>query len=389
MKILLTTDTYLPMINGVVTSTINLYRELKRMGHDARIMTLSHTEDEWIDGDVYYLKSVRIGIYPDARVKLPFKNKLIKKIISWKPDIIHSQTEFSTMVTAKYISGKLNIPQVHTYHTMYEDYVDYIPGAERLKKSAVINLTRLLLNSFDGVIAPTLKTEKALISYGVNKDIYIIPTGINLDRFQRDFTLDERKEMRLRFGIDENDKVMVYVGRVAEEKNIFEIVDLFPEIEKSIESVKFLIVGGGPYLKILKEHIKQNGLSKQVIFTGMVKPDETYKYYKIGDVFVTASRSETQGLTYLEALSSGCPVVCRFDKCIEGVIKNGRNGFAYKDSEEFSEYITDILLNNNFRRNLSEEAARNAHMYSSEEFAHNVLNVYSKVLCKGKVQLAV
>lgn len=201
MKILLTTDTYFPMINGVVISTNNLYRELKKKGHDVRIMTLSHTDQEWIQNDIYYLKSLKVEVYPDARVKFPFRNKLVNEIIGWKPDIIHSQTEFSTMIQAKHIASKLNIPQIHTYHTMYEDYIDYIPGIEKIKKSAVINLTRLLLNTFEGVIAPTAKTEEALLNYGIRSDIHVISTGINLDRFQKHFSNEERERLRSSFQI--------------------------------------------------------------------------------------------------------------------------------------------------------------------------------------------
>jgi 1,2-diacylglycerol 3-alpha-glucosyltransferase len=329
-------------------------------------MTLSNTQDEWIEGDVYHLRSIKIGIYPDARIKFPFRNKLIKEILEWKPDIIHSQTEFSTMVAAKHIVGKLGISQIHTYHTMYEDYLDYIPGGETLKKSAIINLTRFLLNSFDGVIALTVKTEKALMGYGVSNNIYVIPTSINLDKFQKEFSLKERKELRLKLGIKEDDGVMVYVGRVAEEKSISEIIELLPDVRKDVENVKFLIVGGGPYLQKLREQVKKGELDGQIIFTAMVKPEEVYKYYKASEVFVTASMSETQGLTYLEALSSGCPVICKFSK-----------------------YIAAILLNEDFRKNLSKEAAEGAHIYSSEAFADNVIKAYSKMLYEGRIQFAV
>lgn len=110
MKILITTDGYSPMINGVVTSVNNLYKELKNKGHHVKILTLSHTGYERVDGDVYSLKSIRIRVYPDARIKVSLYNKLIKEIIKWHPDIIHSQTEFSMMLVSKYISNKLNVP---------------------------------------------------------------------------------------------------------------------------------------------------------------------------------------------------------------------------------------------------------------------------------------
>lgn len=389
MKILLTTDTYFPMINGVATSTSNLYKELRKKGHDVKILTLSHTKREKIDGDIYYLKSIKARVYPDARIKFPFKNRLIKEIMDWKPDIIHSQTEFSTMIAAKHIAGKLDIPQIHTYHTLYEDYLSYFPGMDAIKRPALIKVTQLLLNTFDGVIAPTVKTEKVLLSYGVETDIHVVPTGINLRKFQKNFPLEEKDKLRIELGLRAEDRAIVYVGRIAEEKNISEIIALFSEMIKKVKNIKLLIVGGGPYLEELKLKVKDEKLSNQVIFTGMVKPEDVYKYYKTGDVFVTASTSETQGLTYIEALSSGCPIVCKYDKCIDGVILQGINGFSYREPKEFSQYVLNILSDEELRKRLSKEAEEGAHKYSSEVFAENVLNVYKKVLCIDGEQLVV
>lgn len=380
MKILLTTDTYFPMINGVVISTNNLYKELKNKGHEVKIMTLSHTDDERIEEDVYYLKSIKVNIYPDARIKAPFHNKLVNEIINWQPDIVHSQTEFSTMMVAKHIVNKLNIPQIHTYHTMYEDYLNYLFGGRILKRSTAAKLTKMLLNTVNGVIAPTDKTKQALVNYEVNREIHIIPTGINLNRFQRKITSEERNQLILKLGLREEDKIMVYVGRIAEEKNIAEIINLFPDVMDKVENVKLLIVGGGPQLELLKQQVNERGLDKHVIFAGMVEPDEVYKYYKIGDVFVTASTSETQGLTYLEALSSGCPIVCKYDHCVEGVIIQGENGFSYRDNWEFSEYASKILLSEALRDKMSIEAEGKAEEYSSATFANSIFDVYNKTL---------
>ncbi len=378
MKILITTDTYYPMINGVVSSTNNLYKELKKNGHDVRIMTLSDTKEKF-EGDVYYLKSFKINVYPDARIKTPFHNNIIKDIIRWHPDIIHSQTEFSTMVVAKYIAKKLHITQIHTYHTMYEDYTNYILGGKIIRRNMVAKITKLLLNSFDAVIAPTHKTEKALIGYGVNKDIYVIPTGIDLSKYQKAVTENEKNKLLATLEISKDDYLIAYVGRIAEEKNIDDIIKLYPTIIEKIPNTKFLIVGGGPKLEDLKNHVSEMKLNKQIIFTGMISPEEVYKYYNIADVFVTASTSETQGLTYLEALSSGCPVVCKWDQCVDGVVIQGKNGFAYKKDWEFSEYVSDILLNKDLRDKMSKAAKLNSNEYSIELFGSRVMDTYNKV----------
>jgi 1,2-diacylglycerol 3-alpha-glucosyltransferase len=376
MRILITTDTFLPAVNGVTTSINNLYKELSSSGHEVKILTLSETGQERVVGNIYYLKSKGINIYPEARVKVPFYNKLINEIIEWGPEVVHSQTEFSTMIEAKHISNRLNIPHIHTYHTMYEDYLGYIFGGKLITRKTAGRAIKLLLNTVDAVVAPTEKTKSALSSYGVRKPIYTIPTGIDLNKFQQELSIEEKLRIKSRLGIKLEDKVITYIGRTAKEKNIDEIITLFKEVVSKLENAKLLIVGAGPELDNLKDLVIKEGLANKVCFTGMVNPEEVYKYYKISEVFVTASNSETQGLTYIEALSSGCPIVCKYDKCLENIILQGKNGFAYKTPWEFSDSIMKLLQNENLRENMSREAVKTAEEYSSTKFKDNILKAY-------------
>lgn len=385
MKILITTDTYSPIINGVVTSINNLYRELKYKGHDVKILTLSHTGDEKVDKDVYYLRSIKIGIYPDARIiNVILRSKIIKEIIEWGPQAIHSQTEFSMMLVSKYISRKLNIPHIHTYHTMYENYLNYLFGGKLLNKNTSAKITKILLNSLDGIIAPTEKTKSTLINYGVNKPIYVIPTGINLNNFKQGISLEEKYKIMSMLKINKDDRIIAYIGRIGIEKNISEILMFMPNVIKSFNNIKLLIVGGGPYLNTLKEQVKKYKMENNVVFTDMINSEEVYKYYKIAEIFVTASTSETQGLTYIEALSSGCPVICKYDPCIDGVIEQGKNGFFYNKKDEFTYYIAQILSNDKLKGKMSREAVISANKYSSSVFANKILDKYYDVMNANK-----
>jgi 1,2-diacylglycerol 3-alpha-glucosyltransferase len=384
MKILITTDTYSPIINGVVTSVKNLYKELKYCGHDVKILTLSHTGHEKIDGDVYYVKSIPIGIYPDARIKVPLYNKLINEVIRWSPDVVHSQTEFSMMIASKYISNKLNIPHMHTYHTMYENYLVYIMGGRIINKNISARITKKILNSLDIVIAATNKTKNVLLSYGVSKPIYVIPTGIELSKFQQKLMYEDQQKIMLDLQISQDDRIIAYVGRIAEEKNICEILTFLPEIIKEYKKVKLLIVGGGPYLNNLKDQVKNQNLEENVIFTGMIHSEEVYKYYKMAEIFVNASTSETQGLTFIEALSSGCPVVCKYDACIDGVIEQGINGYSYKEKGEFTNFVNEILRDPNLRDRMSKQGVIKANEYSSSLFANKVLDKYWSMIYANK-----
>ncbi|MEG0773288.1 glycosyltransferase family 4 protein [Clostridium sp.] len=379
MKILITSDTYSPMVNGVVTSTINLYKELKKQGHDVKVLTLSNTGKSYVENDIYYLKSVAVRVYPGARIGATINDKLLKNIIQWKPDIIHSQTEFSTLVYARYIVKKLSVPHVHTYHTMYEDYLKYIFKGKLLKKENLKKIVRRLLNKMDLIIAPTVKVKETLINYGVYTHISVIPSGIDLSKFMIDIYDEEKQMLRSMLNIKRNEKVVVYVGRIGEEKNIEEVITNFSELYNIDKKVKLIIVGGGPYLEILKGVAIENKIQDQIIFTGMVTPKEIYKYYKIGDVFVTASTSETQGLTYVEALSCGLPVLCKYDQCIDNVIVNTYNGYAYRTKEEFINEALKILNDAAYRNKLSQNALSKAKEFSKEVFGEKVSEQYELV----------
>ncbi|WP_291572087.1 glycosyltransferase family 4 protein [Clostridium sp. UBA4548] len=379
MKILITSDTYSPMVNGVVTSTMNLYNELRKQGHDVRILTLSSNGKSYVNDNVYFLKSIAIKVYPGARIGATIKDSLIKDIIQWKPDIVHSQTEFTTLIYARYIVKKLSIPHVHTYHTMYEDYLKYLFKGKLITKENLRKIVKRILNKVDLVITPTIKVKETLISYGVYTHISVVPTGIDLSRFMVDLLDAEKEKLKEKLHIHKEDKVIVYVGRIGEEKNIEEVINNFAELVKVDQKVKLVIVGGGPYLEVLRKVALENKVDDKIIFTGMIGPTEIYKYYKVGDVFVTASTSETQGLTYIEALSCGVPVLCKYDQCIDNVIINDHNGFAYNTKDEFVEEALKILNDVAYRNELSQNAISKAKEYSKEVFGNKICKQYEMV----------
>ena len=383
MKILITTDAYYPMTNGVVISTDILYKQLKLKGHDVKILTLSNEGKGYISGDVYYLSAGAVNVYPQAKIIKPARSKIISELVEWGPEIIHSQTEFSTMVVAKYIKRKLKIPQIHTYHTMYEDYLKYFFKGRVLKKNVMTRITRLLLNSFDTVIAPTEKVKDLLGSYKVDTNIIeVIPTGIDVEKFKTPVTEEEKENILAKFGLTLQDDILVYVGRIAEEKNIEEVVYLFKDVLRDLPKLKLLIVGGGPYLEQLKSLIEEINIGANVVFTGMVPANEVYKYYKVGTIFVTASKSESQGLTYLEALASGTPVLCRWDLCIKGFIIEGETGFTYEDSEQFKVALNKLLSDKALREEISKNSVLKANNFSKENFALKVIETYNETIEK-------
>lgn len=217
------------------------------------------------------------------------------------------------------------------------------------------------------------------MNYGVETPITVVPSGLRLERFQLSTEPAERLALREKLGIAPSDRVLVYLGRLAKEKNIEELLRYLSE--RRYSSLRFLVVGDGPFRAELEDMAGGPGLEKQVIFTGMISPQENVRYYMVGDIFVSASRSETQGLTYLEAMACGLPLLCRYDPCLDDVIREGQNGATYRTKNEFYEKL-DRLLPDAARREYMGKQARKTVFedFSAISFAQNIIWIYQKNL---------
>ena len=382
MKILITSDLFSVKTNGVVTSLRNLRDAMVEKGHDVKILTLSEDMHSHKDEneEVYYICSVPIGIYPDLRMPLKYRHSLMKEIIEWKPDVIHSQCEFFSYQFALYISKKTRAHIIHTYHTMYEDYAQYITKNRKLSKYVLSKFFKIRLKSADRVIAPTKKVEELLVGYELDSPISIVPSGISLAQHKERISREERSKFRRELGIQDDRIVLLSLGRLGNEKNIDELLDFYAKARIQYENLMLLIVGDGPARDELESRTRELGLLGKVIFTGKVAPTEVQKYYQLGDVFVSASTSETQGLTYIEAAANGLPLLCRQDICLDDVIEQGENGYAYESEEEFLAYIDDIVHNSEWRENAARRSEEISEMFDKEVFGDSVEEIYKSVI---------
>lgn len=381
MKILITTDLFVTSTNGVVTSVRNLWEELKNKGHDVRILTLSGKMDSYKEGDVYYIRSVSVGkIYPDVRMPVSFHSSLIRELIAWNPDVIHSQCEFFSFQFAKRIARRTGAPLIHTYHTLYEQYVSYVIRSERLGKNMVRQISRKRLKKVDKIIAPTEKVEDALRGYGMHNEIHVVPSGIALEQHNSRMKQEERMKKRRSLGIPDRNQVLLNLGRLGTEKNLEELLDCFAAALVENFNLTFLIVGDGPDKMNLERMAVELDIDSHVIFTGMVRPDEVQEYYQLADVFVSASTSETQGLTYIEAAANGLPLLCRKDPCLSAVIKEGVNGYEYDTMEEFIERLNRITENSDWRNSAGKHSEEIASTFDKGHFADTMEAIYVSVL---------
>jgi 1,2-diacylglycerol 3-alpha-glucosyltransferase len=382
VKILITTDLYATATNGVVTSVKNLKEALTDRGHEVRILTVSEKRESYTNGDdEYYIKSLSLEwVYPNVRMPYSYHNDIIKEIIEWKPDIIHSQCEIFSMRFAKIISKKTKAPIVHTYHTMYEDYVGYVIPFERLGKWIVKFLSNKLLKKVSIVVAPTRQVENVLKDYGLKQEMHVVPTGISLDKHKETMDDSERLERRRALGIKDDEFVLISLGRLGNEKNTDELIRFFANVQKRHKHVKFLIVGDGPNRENLEDLARKLGVEDKIIFTGMVSPNEVQKYYKLGDLYVSASTSETQGLTYAEAAANKLPLLCREDPVLKDIIVSGQNGYEYTNEDDFERSLEFIMNNPEWRREAGEESIIIANAFDKNTFAESIEELYESLV---------
>jgi len=392
LRIGIFTDTYTPHINGVVTSVLMLKKALEKKGHIVYIVTVNDKglkyqyED---NGKTIRIPGVPTGIY-DYRLTTIYPLKVLKKIKKWNLDVIHSQTEFGIGTFARIISKQFNIPLVHTYHTMYEDYVHYITHGyfNKSSKKIVEYLTLFYCDkTISELIVPTKKTyELFKEKYRVDRNVYIVPTGIDVEKFyvennKVDITL-KRKEL----GILKDDFVILFVGRIGVEKNVDLLLSSMKSLVKTCPKLKLLIVGDGPDIEKYKRYVKRYDLENYIIFTGKVPWKEISNYYIISDVFATASITETQGLTVIEALAASLPVVCIDDESFTNTIIDNLNGKIFKNKKEYKKIITLLYNDNVLLKRLSKQARLSAETHSSKYFAESILDVY-KIAIKNKPKI--
>ena len=383
MRIGIFTDTYTPFINGVTTSVLMLKKSLERRGHIVYIVTVNAENMKYQmeeNGRVVRIPGIPIGIY-DYRLTGIYPIKAIRMIRKWNLDVIHSQTEFGIGTFARIISKQLNIPLVHTYHTMYEDYVHYITHGyfNRSSKKIVEYLTLFYCDrTISELVVPTKKAyELFKQKYKVDRNVYIVPTGIEVEKFYREKhkklnIIQKRKEL----GFSKDDFIILFVGRVASEKNIELLLSTMKPLTSISKQIKLLIVGDGPDFDKYKSFIHKNGLEEYVVLAGKVPWNSISTYYLISNCFATASHTETQGLTVIEAMAASLPVVCIDDESFTDTVIDGLNGLIFNNKKDYKKCIIRLFKEKELYQKISSQARISAETHSSKYFSEQILDVY-------------
>lgn len=380
MKILLVSDAYKYQTNGVANVVIALANGMRLAGHDVKVLAPSCEHRSFVDGDDYYIRSFSAFYYPDQRFCLVGHDRLLKELEAWKPDIVHMHTEGSVAHLGRKLASVLDVPIVMTSHT---DYAQYAFGRFSHKKPVCV-LTKLLgkfvYRDTEAVIVPSEKAVSFSQLASVKDHIVVIPNGIHLEQYQKQMTEDERKQLFSDLKLDDNGKIMVVVSRISKEKNIDEIISYLPYVLKRDPDVRLVVVGDGPHKEALELLSRRLNLAPYIRFVGFVKPEFVYKYYDMGNVFVSGSTFEVHSLTYLEAMSHGLPLVCRRDPCLKGVLDDGKNGFSYSTRDEFVDSVLSVLKNDEETSGMRSFALEKSSSFGVQAFVDNTIALYDRVL---------
>lgn len=388
MRVALFTDTYLPDVNGVVTSIELLRKELEKYGHDAYVVcTYPGIMKIKQEGKIIRLPGIELKQLYGYAMASPIHYLFIEDLKKLNFDIIHVHTEFGVGIFANIVAKQLHIPLVRTYHTTYEEYTHYVnfthlESIDKLAKKAVSAISKLYGDACMELIAPSRKTRDMLMKYGIKTPISIIPTGTELSHFNRENTsLDIVKEIRRSANIQDDEKMLLYVGRIAQEKSLDMIIRAFKSIKEERLKIKFVVVGGGPQLDELKELATELDLNDYITFVGKVPFEKVPSYYHSADAFISASTTETQGMTYIEALSSGLVVFARYDEVLEDVVFENENGFFFNDERELLHKLEIFLkMDDDKLKKMSEKAVSVTKIYDADTFGQNIINLYNKAI---------
>lgn len=381
MRIGFFTDTYTPQINGVVTSIELFRKELERMGHT--VLVVAPTPKQPTDTDcIVRMPSVKFAFQPEMRVATPYSVEAMRAIRAMDLDVIHSHDPFSIGLLGLAVAIRYRIPYVHTYHTLYPEYVHYI-WETRFTKELAARLSRDFCNRCDAVIAPSTKIREALREWGYEGLLKVIPTGVDMGEFAP-APPEEIAAFRASLGVAPDERMLLFMGRVGKEKSIDLLVKAMPHLRTN---ARLVIAGNGPYRPELEALIAQLRVGDRVSFAGYLDRRHVSLAYQAADVFTFASTSETQGLVIAEAMAAGLPVVAVDDSAIADAVQNGVNGLLVRPDETWiASGIDDILGDDALRRRMSAQSACLAEELSIPHQTERLVSLYEQVLRRKRAE---
>lgn len=379
MNILMMTNTYKPIVGGIESSIEVFSSEYRSLGHKVLVVAPVFKDMPEDEEYVHRIPAIQKFNGTDFSVELPVPGVLNDVLDAFKPDIVHSHHPFLVGDTALRIAANLNIPIVFTYHTRYEMNTHYVPGDSEQLKKFVVELAGGYSDLCDHVIAPSESIADLIKERGVETQITVIPTGIDVSEYDP----GNGDPVRHKYGIPGNAFVMGYLGRIAEEKNMSFLAEAVMPLMKDRKDVHFLVVGDGDAAAAMKEKARFAGLSERIHFTGILKGEEKIDAYHAMDVFVFASKSETQGLVLNEAMAAGVPVIGLDAPGVREVIEDGVNGYLVPEEDKmlFSEKLDKFhSMGKGQKGSFGDKARKTAAEFDYKKSVKKTLDLYYRVI---------
>lgn len=387
MKIAFFCDTYQPTHNGVAVSVATTAQVLRQRGHRVVIFAPRYKGFEDSDPDVVRFPATpfyRVRDFPVAWPMLPYFS-----LLAWKRfkdegfDVVHSHSPFILGTVGARWAKYSGLPLVFTFHTLYHRYLHHTPFPPAVARPYTLEKLKRYTSMCEHVIAPSFSIERVVLRFKPDAQTTVIPTGVDLQRFQS----GSRDEGRRRLGLATDERVLIYVGRVSVEKNLqFLIRSVAPILRDQSEfRTRLLIVGDGPASNSLKALVQQLKVADRTIFTGFLDDQALLDSYAAGDVFVFASRTETQGVCIAEALAAGLPCVVVGAMGAGEAIDDEVEGFVVPPHEErFRAATRRLLQDGTLRSQLREAAQAKASFLSLEKSVDALLELYQELASEGR-----
>jgi len=378
MRILMISDVYFPRVNGVSTSIRTFRRELLALGHHVTLIAPTYPGYSEADADIVRIPSRGVPLDPEDRMMRRGEvDKLAAQLDKLRFDIVHIHTPFVAHYAGAYLAKRLGIRAVESYHTFFEEYLHhYVPFVPRnAMRFFARRFSVSQCNAVDRIVSPSRAMHQALRDYGVKTPIDILPTGLESSQFNRGSGARFRNKHRI--GLDR--PTLLYVGRVAHEKNIDFLVHAFRDVVAQVKDALLLIVGEGPAEPHVRNLVREQGLESAVRFIGYLERDtELLDCYASANLFVFASRTETQGLVLLESLAQGTPVVSTIHMGTRDVLEHARGArVVTENTTAFANAVVELLSDNDQRKRLAMLAPSDAAKWSAREMAERLLRVYT------------
>lgn len=384
MNILMMTNTYKPILGGLEKSVEAFTKELRALGHQVLIVAPEYEGAEPEEG-VIRIPAIQNFNGSDFSVQLPIPGVMEQALERFRPDIVHTHHPFLIGDTALRVASKYNSPLVFTHHTLYEENVHYVPGDQESLKKFVIELSTGYANLADQVIAPSESVMRMIEERGVTTSVNVVPTGI----YTKNFTRGAGKSFRRKFKIPNDAFVVGHLGRLAQEKNLEFITKAVSQFLKKNANAYFMIAGKGPLEENIKIICQQEGVADRLRLMGIVKGKELVAAYHAMNVFVFASKSETQGLVLTEAMAAGIPVLARDAPGVREVVRDKINGrlLVQEDLASFVSALTWIkALSPEKLKKMKIACRKTALDFSMKKSVKKISQIYKSCIIEGFIR---